>query len=139
MAEKSSRRSFDNLKSEYAEVNQNFRHFSSLRFGIFSAFFAVQAGMITVAFSSQDKFISNAPVSAKIGGVIVTIFFWMYQERIIRLITHFMKVATDLEKQLGYTQISKRPPAKFPFFDINTITRVFFPIFIVFWIYTLFW
>lgn len=138
MAEKSNQRSLESIKNEYSEVNQNFRHFSSLRFGIFSVFFAIQAGIVTVAFS-VDKFIPSASNAAKFGGLLVSLFFWIYQERIIRLIGHFMKVAAELEKQLGYTQISKRPPAKFPFFDINTITRVFFPIFVAFWIYTLFW
>ncbi|MCZ2459622.1 MAG: hypothetical protein LC128_08335 [Chitinophagales bacterium] len=138
MKKQTEQRSLDSLKDEYSEVNQNFRHFSSLRFNIFTVFFAVQAGIAAVAFS-EGKFIPNAPVAAKVGGILVTFFFWIYQERVVLLIGHFMKVATELEQQLGYTQISKRPPAKFPSLDINTITRLFFPILFAFWVYTLFW
>jgi hypothetical protein len=132
MTEKSQSHSIESLRNEYSEVNENFRHFSSLRFAIFTVYFAVEAGILS-AFTSGN-FNSIAVVS---GGLIITFVFWGYQERNIRLISHFMQVAAKLERQLGYTQISTRPPAKFPVPDINTITRLFFPLMIVFWIYTL--
>jgi hypothetical protein len=136
MDDSKQQRSFESLKNEYTEANQNFRHFSALRFAVFSVFFAVEAGIAAVAFSN-GQFVPNAVIFAKVGGLLVTLVFWSYQERIVRLIAHFMKVAAELEQQLGYTQISTRPPAKVPFLDINTITRLFFPLLIVFWIYTL--
>lgn len=132
MAEKAKQSSNESAQKEYSEVNENFRHFSSLRFAIFTVYFAVEAGILT-AFTSGN-FNSIAVVS---GGLIITFVFLGYQERNIRLISHFMQVAAKLERQLGYTQISTRPPAKFPVPDINTITRLFFFLMIVFWIYTL--
>jgi hypothetical protein len=137
MAEKTEQHSFEKLKNEYSEVNENFRHFSSLRFAIFSVYFAVEAAIFSAAFSS-GKFGPSAIIFAKVGGLLVTLVFWSYQERVVRLIAHFMQVASKLESKLGYTQISTRPPAKFPIPDINTTTRLFFPIMIAFWIYSLF-
>jgi hypothetical protein len=137
MAEKSQPSSVENLRNEYSEVNENFRHFSSLRFAIFSVYFAIQAGIFAAAFKSGG--FSECGVNfAKVGGLLITLVFWGYQERNVQLIAHFMKVATKLESQLGYTQMSTRPPAKFPIPDINTITRIFFPFMVIFWIYTLF-
>jgi hypothetical protein len=132
MAEKTLQPSLESLKTEYAQVNENFRHFSTLRFAIFSAFFAVQAGLLTAAFGCR-KLAPNTDLFAKVGGLLITFVFWGYQERNIRLIAHFMHVAVKLEHQLGYAQISTRPPAKFPVPDINTITRLFFFLMFIFW------
>ena len=132
MAEKAKQPSIESAQKEYSEVNENFRHFSSLRFAIFTVYFAVETGILT-AFTS-GKFNPNEVI---LGGLVITLVFWGYQERNIRLIAHFMQVAAKLESQLGYTQISTRPHARFPIPDINTITRLFFFIMIVFWIYTL--
>lgn len=137
MTAKTKEQHIEDLRSEYSEVNENFRHFSTLRFAIFSVYFAVEAGVFSVAFKS-GQFDPNAVIFAKIGGLLVTLVFWVYQERVVRLIAHFMQIATKLEKQLGYTQISTRPPAKFPVPNLNTITRLFFPLMMAFWIYTLF-
>lgn len=136
MAEKAKQPSIESAQKEYSEVNENFRHFSSLRFAIFTVYFAVEAGLFSAAFKIGE-FDPTAVIYAKIGGLLITLVFWGYQERTVRLIAHFMKVAAKLESQLGYTQISTRPPAKFPVPDINTITRIFFPLMIVFWIYAL--
>jgi len=136
MAEKAKQPSIESTQKEYSEVNENFRHFSSLRFAIFTVYFAVEAGLFSAAFNSKE-FDKEATFFAKIGGLLITLVFWAYQERTVRLIAHFMNVAAKLESQLGYTQISARPPAKFPIPDINTITRLFFPFMILFWIYVL--
>lgn len=132
MTEKEKQTSIESAQKEYSEVNANFRHFSSLRFAIFTTFFAVEAGILTALTNG-----SFDPKEAIWGGLIITLVFWGYQERNIRLISHFMQVAAKLESQLGYTQISTRPRAKFPIPDINTFTRLFFFLMIVFWIYTL--
>lgn len=43
-------RSEESLRHEYSEVVQNFRHYSNLRFAIFTIFFAVIGGVGFVAF-----------------------------------------------------------------------------------------
>jgi hypothetical protein len=137
MAEKTQSQAFELIKNEYAEANENFRHFSSLRFAVFSVYFAVQAAVFAVAFGNVGKIDPIAITYAKWGGLLATLVFWAYQERVVILVAHFMKVATALEKKLGYTQISSRPPAQVPIPDINTTTRIFFPVMIIFWIYTI--
>jgi hypothetical protein len=137
MEDKTQRQPQESLKNEYSEANQNFRHFSSLRFAVFSVFFAIEAGLANAAFNADGTFTSDAINYAKVGAILITLVFWSYQERIAQLITHFMKITAELEKKLNYTQVSSRPPARFPSFDLNTITRIFFPLLIAFWIYTL--
>ena len=136
MSEQKQEQAVDRLKNEYAEVNQNLRHYSGLRFAIFSVFFAVMAGTAGLSFSS-GQFTPFAATAAKVGGLIATLVFWNFEERTLRLLTHFGKVAAELERSLGYTQLSTRPPAKFPVLDSGIITRLFFLILTAFWVYTL--
>lgn len=136
MPEETQKRSTESLRNEYSEVSQYIRHFSTLRFAIFSVFFAVQAGLVAFAFD-RGPLAATPVASARIGGLLVALVFWGYQERVIKLVAHFMQVAANLENQLGYSQISTIPPSRFPVPSINTVTRIFFPLVVLFWVYTL--
>ena len=41
---------FEELSLEYSEVNNNIRHYSALRFAIFTVYFAVIGGIVSIAF-----------------------------------------------------------------------------------------
>lgn len=127
-------RSIESLKHEYADVTENIRHYSNLRFVIFSVFFAVMGGITLLAFSDSGV-TPLATRFAKVGGLLVTLIFWVYEERASQMFSHFSKVGIELESKLGYRQISTRPPGKFPVLEAKYVTRIFFVLWIAFWIY----
>lgn len=124
----------NHLKDEYTEVSQNLRHYSNLRFAIFSVYFAVIAGISAITFS-KGQFDETATQFAKVGGLLITLVFWSFEERTGQIFEHFGRVAHQLEGLLGYSQLSTRPSAKFPVFGAEIITRLFFVLLTVFWVY----
>lgn len=75
MGERNQPRSEESLRHEYTEVVQNIRHYSNLRFAVFSIFFAVLGGVGIVAFG-KGQFDEHAAVVARIGGFPVIALFW---------------------------------------------------------------
>lgn len=126
-------RPIESLKHEYEDVTQNIRHYSNLRFVIFSVFFAVMGGIVVLAFSDSGV-TQNTPEYAKVGGLLITLSFWAYEERAGQIFSHFRKVGIDLENKLAYRQISSMPSAKFPILEAKYTTRLFFALWTIFWI-----
>ncbi|MFZ5902097.1 MAG: hypothetical protein ACOYZ8_00910 [Chloroflexota bacterium] len=137
MDKQKQKRSQADLSQEYVDASQNYRHYSNLRFAIFTIYFAVIAGIIVIAFNNDNRFTPYAIQSAKIGGLLITLVFWNYQERASMMTTHFAKVAKELEHSLGYNQYSTRPKTYFPILEAKYITRILFTSLTVFWIYTI--
>src|SRR5829696_8756100 len=75
----------EKLKYEYVEVNSYLQHYSSLRFVIFSVYFAVMAGVISVAFGIIRFDVYNLnmiTLSMRILGLLTTIAFLIYELRL---------------------------------------------------------
>lgn len=119
-------RSEESLQNEYTEVINNMRHYSNLRFVIFTVFFPIMWGIISLAYFDAQQLTPIAAQAAKVFAIVVTIAFWIYEERVNVVSDHFVKTAVQLEDSLGYSQISSRPPGKWPIFGANTMTRAFF-------------
>ena len=124
---------FEYLKNEYHDASQNFRHYSSLRFAIFTVYIAVLGGLITVAFGDEAKFIPSAPGYAKVGGLLFTIVFWLYEERAYQLLKHFRQSAINLEESLGYTQFNSMPINKLPIIEPAYLATFLFAVLTLFW------
>lgn len=122
------------LKHEYSEVNQNFRHYSNLRFAIFTVFFAITGVLIASTFGISNEQISESRAFLKLGGVIVTLVFFVLEHILNEYLRHFAKVAVDLEQKLGYTQFSTRPTFKV---QARHATYALYILFLLFWIYAL--
>lgn len=134
MSQEKEERSFENVRYEYEDVCENIRHYSNLRFAVFSVFSVVIGGMIAMAFSS-GQFIANGSILAKVGGLLITLVFWNFEERVTDFLIYFQSRARELESLLNYSQISLKPRAKFPVFDTMHVVRMFFAILTVFWAY----
>lgn len=137
MATKTAQLSIDGLKHEYTEVNHNIRHYSNLRFTIFAVYFAVLSGVVLVSISS-NQILPSAPKLVRALGLLITIFFWYYQERASQFYEHFADRGMELERLLGYQQITKRPRPNLRIFYFTTVTRSFFLFLTLFWIYMIF-
>lgn len=134
MGEQQRGRSEESLRHEYNEVAQNIRHYSNLRFAIFTIFFAVIGGVGFVAFG-KGQFDEHASLVARFIGIPVIMIFWLYEERAGLRFHHFDKAAVELERLLGYTQFTTSPAPRSYLPDATIVTRLFFLILTLFWLY----
>jgi hypothetical protein len=88
----------EDMFKQYNEATQSIRHYSGLRFVIFTVFFAYVGGLITLL-GNQLPYIV---FSAKIGGIIGTFVFWIYEYRLSGYINHYEQCIFRLEEDLGY-------------------------------------
>ncbi|MGE3385083.1 MAG: hypothetical protein AB7L70_19325, partial [Pyrinomonadaceae bacterium] len=96
---------------EYTEINANIRHYSTLRFTVFTVFFVAFGGVAAVAFglvSPRDGVHPILNLMAKFAGFLLTILFFYYECLIISVLMKNRERGTELEKHLGYRQISIR-------------------------------
>ncbi|MEJ5240079.1 MAG: hypothetical protein WHS87_02665 [Anaerolineales bacterium] len=126
---------FQRLRYEYAEVNQNFRHYSSLRFAILSVFFAIVGLLFSIAFGPINS-TTYFSMLAKFGGLLITVVFFIFEHILNEYLRHFAKVAMELEELLGYRQFKSRPQ-----FRVQTrhATYGLYILLLIFWVYALVW
>ena len=120
------------------ELNHNRRHYSALRFAIFSVYFAVAGGLSAIAFGivevkASDR--SNIAFWAKLGGLLVTgVFYWL--EVLCTLtIRHYSMLAEELPQR--YKEISKR--TRYRRLNAAYATWTMYILIILFWIRALTW
>jgi hypothetical protein len=124
----------EELRHQYTEVCHFLRHYSSLRFVMFSVYFAVIAGVASLAFKIIEVKTPNADtinLLTRCAGLLTTIVFLLYEFRLGRLIRHYQKIAIELEKPLGYIQMTSRPKSSLTFFA----TRFLYIILMLFWVF----
>lgn len=122
----------DDLHKQYSEATQALRHYSGLRFAILTVFFAYVGGLVTLL-SNQTLFIV---LSAKIGGLIGVLVFWIFELRLAGYIDHYEKRIFELEKDLHYKIYTGRDVKILgvKFISVrNTTWLMYFAIF-VFWV-----
>lgn len=124
-------------KDEYKDVSANMRQYGNMRFAQLTLFIVLTAGLMTVLFTSDLPSTSLVGLVLKIGGLIVTVVFWIMEERATDHWHHFSRCAVELEKQLGYQQYSTRP-ARTVVSATNAVRALYFFVFL-FWVATLIW
>ena len=125
---------YNKLKDEYSEANQYLRHYSNLRFAAISVFFFVIGGIATFAFDNNQH-TQYAITVARFAGLLSTLVFWSFEERISQSYIHFNRTASEIEQRLGYKQISTRPRGGIPILAAYQTSRVFYIILTTFWSY----
>jgi len=125
----------ESLRHEYTEVNNNHRHYSGLRFAVFSVYFAVLGGLVSVAFGFVEVKSSDGIdiiLISRVAGLLFTLVFFSFEILCELNLRHFKKVARELEGMLGYRQFKTR---KFPLMPrASWFTWSMYIILIVFWI-----
>lgn len=94
-------------REEYLDATNKIRHYGTLRFAELTIYIAITAGLL------------------------ITILFWMLQERTMLYWYHFTSRAVEFEKDLGFKQYSTRPRAGLVTGQ-NTV-RTLFLVMAVFW------
>lgn len=136
MAESANARK-ETAKGEYAEVCANFRHYSSLRFGIWAVYFGTLILLAALLVNSPGMH-PMMLVFLKIFGLLTTAVFWRYQEAMMAHLTYYSNRAKELEAILGYKNLSMRPTPKPWFMRVDLATQLLYGFLVLFWISTFF-
>lgn len=125
----------EGLRHEYTEVNNNIRHYSNLRFAIFTVYFAAMSGLAAVAFGFFEIKAGNPELVklwGRVGGLLFTALFFRFELRVESLIGVNLEIGEKLESKLGYSQITSRPSTGM--FSMPHVTRLFYSTLIIFWL-----
>lgn len=123
-------------KDEYIDASNNARLFQTVRFAQLTIFMALTGGLLAVTFSKIAA--PTEPLAAamlKVGGILVTLLFWVLHERTMLYWRHFVARASELEAELGFRQYSSRPPAGL--ISGNNTMRALYVAMAVFWVVAL--
>ncbi len=122
---------------EYLSVDTNVRHFQTIRFAQLTVFIAILGGLLSLLFTFASGLPTWLSLSLKVGGLAITILFWILQERTMVYWNHFVRLAAQLEKGLGYRQYSTRP--RQGFVSGTNAIRGFFLVVCLFWVAAMIW
>jgi hypothetical protein len=127
----------EHLRVEYLDASNNIRHFQTVRFAQLTIIMAITAGLLNVLYIKPESLTIFTSASIKSAGLLISLLYWVLQERTMRYWNHFVKRAADLEKELGFGQYSQRPRAGL-ITSANAI-RLFFLLLTLFWVVLLIW
>lgn len=134
MNESPEQRPIDSLRHEYDQVTLGLRHYSNLRFVMFSISVVVIGVVAHVAYS-KGLFEEGAVRVARAGGFFIVAIFWLYLERMSLWWNHYRVAAMDLERKLGYNHSSIQAESLGFLPSVSLLTRVFYFLMFVFWAY----
>ncbi len=101
-------------KDEYLDASSNARQFLVLRFAELTIFMTATGAIMAVAFSKiAAPSVPEAALALKLAGLVVAGVFWVMEGRTMAYWRHFVRRAAELERQLGFSQYSSRPPETF--------------------------
>ena len=125
------------LKDEYLDASENIRHWNTLRFAELTIYIALTGALLTAIIRESPPLPPPVGAAAKIAGLVVTILFFVLQERTMLYWYSFVRRAAELEKELGFQQYSTRPSAGI--ISGRNAMRVFFLTMVLLWVVSLFW
>lgn len=126
----------ENAKAEYLDVSSNLRHWNTLRFAELTIYIAVMGAMMNFAFGNAADYTESFSLVVKTAGILISLLFWILQERTMMWWYSFVKRAAELEEILGFEQYRRRPQG-------HRITgriaiRLFFFLIMIFWLISIF-
>ncbi len=121
-----------NPKDEYLDASANQRQFQTLRFAQLTVFLAISGFLLNTLLSPTLPLSDFGQYALKAGGLIVSLLFWVHQERTMAYWNHFVSRAAELEGELGFKQYQTRP--KSGLLSSFKAMRVFFLLAAAFWI-----
>jgi hypothetical protein len=99
------------LRHEYSEAALSFRHYSALRFVIFSIYVGIIAALGGVALGVIGSLPPTSTVAraAAVGALLITYVFWTCETACLRDRQHYRNVMRRLEGPLGYDSVTSLP------------------------------
>ena len=124
------------MLEELKELGTQIRHYSNLRFAIFTVFFAFLGGAVTIGTSFQEQGISQFYVnSIKIAGLLGTLVFWYFELRLAGSLMKYETRAEELEEQLKFQVYTGRLNVKL---KTTWVTGILYFAVLIFWVIS-FW
>jgi hypothetical protein len=97
-----------NLRQEYAEVNQNLRHYGNMRFAQLTIFIALTGGLIVFVFTKLNPVSQLEIIIAfEVLGIFISIMFLIIERSSTMKWISFKERSNDLEKLLNYRQLTE--------------------------------
>jgi hypothetical protein len=134
----------DELSLEYSEINNNIRHYSALRFAIFTVYFAVIGGVVSIAFGFFENKTGNPEFTklwARIGGFLISLLFLVLEVNCEQYLTIYGDIAVSIEKELRYKQVTTRKQLSYrhPLLRPRYAARAIYIAMILFWLVMIIW
>jgi hypothetical protein len=124
------------LRDEYLDVSDNIPHWNTLRFAGLTIHIALTGALPNAIIGKSPPLPPLVSAPGKIAGLIVTIGFFVLQERTMLYWYSFLH---RVKRKLGFQQYSTRPPAGITTTTSRNAMRAFFLIMVLFWVISLFW
>lgn len=125
----------ESLRHEYTEACSYHRHYSALRFVVFTVYFAVTGGIATVAFGLTEIQADDLDLFlwARIAGCVITVAFFLFEFLCEKYASYYADTIRELAAELGYKRAGRpRPPLRTKF-----VTFPLYFLFLGFWLFTL--
>lgn len=124
-------------EAEYLDASSNQRQFQTIRFAQLTVYLGLTGFLLNLVFGGSEAVSGLARTILQAGGVVVTLLFWVHQERTMTYWNHFVARAAELESELGFEQYTTRPAAGLV--SSFKAMRLFFLIVALFWASTFVW
>jgi hypothetical protein len=127
----------DNLEAayrEYVEANQFIRHYSGLRFAVFTVYFAVMGGLVVVSFGNPQEFAESVRLGAMVAGMVVSLAFLGFELRLDTYLTAYRDRAKLREPLLGFSLHRDSDNAAARVIHTRVITRLLYCAAILAWL-----
>ena len=109
-----------------------------MRFAELTIFVTATGALVAATFSHVAAPVGGEAVLVlKLAGVIVTLVFWVLQQRTMLYSRHYVARAAELEAELGFRQYSTRPPKAG--WGGHRMVRVLFVLTLAFWVTSIVW
>lgn len=127
----------EHAHSEYVELGLALRHYSALRFAIFTVFIAILGGLMIMSsdISPTRQFLTLA---TRVGGLLITGAFWIFEYRLETYMKHFEQRVAELEKSLGYNIYSGRHKSGSRWLRTPIAIQIIFLAVALFWVLSFF-
>jgi hypothetical protein len=96
---------------------------------------ALTGGMLNLTYGKSGSLSTQAGISLKVAGLLLTLLFWNLQERTMLYWYNFVQRAAELEETLGFNQYTSRPRAGI--LSSRNAMRLLFLVMVLLWAGTL--
>ena len=91
-----------NPKDEYLDASNNARQYQTIRFGQLTVYLAFMGFIANLLFGDSSTVTNVVRTMLQVGGLLMTLLFWVHQERTMVYWNHFVNRAAELEVELGF-------------------------------------
>ena len=99
-------------EKEYEDLSANMRHYMNMHFAEMTVLVAITAGLMTIytaPSTSPPSVLAELKCFIPIGGMVVSVCFWIMEESALYLWRQFIRRAAALECSMGYDQYKNLP------------------------------